>query len=66
MRAGQFLDLTEAVTEADKATMEREVKAEAAQEAAQVLQEEADDIVREKQAELVGCWNLLHPSVFCL
>ena len=39
--------------------MEQEVKAEAAQEAAQVLQEEADDVVKGKQAELVGCCNFL-------
>lgn len=53
MQAGQFLDLTEAVTEADKAAMEREVRAEEAQEEAQVLQKQADDLVRERQAELV-------------
>ncbi|KAK9862957.1 hypothetical protein WJX84_010635 [Apatococcus fuscideae] len=52
VRAGQFLDLTEAVTEADKAAMEREVKAEEAQETAAVMQKEADNLVRERQAEL--------------
>lgn len=54
IRSGQFLDLTEEVSDEAKKAMEREVKLEEAQEEAHAQQREADAVIRERKEELVS------------
>ncbi|KAK9864646.1 hypothetical protein WJX84_000197 [Apatococcus fuscideae] len=59
IRSGQFLDLTEEVSDEAKKAMEREVKLEEAQEEAHAQQREADAVIRERKEELAqACEDL--------